>query len=248
MANMSHEIRTPMNAIVGMTRLLMDKEPRDDQKKYMKAIQQSADNLLVIINDILDLSKIEAGKIVIEETDFVMTELIGSVKDILLFKAEEKGLAFKVSIDKNIPVRLIGDPTRINQVLINLAGNAVKFTESGSVSVDAYIHKQEDNKYWIRFDVTDTGIGISPDYVGTIFESFTQAGTDIARKFGGTGLGLTISKQLVSLMGGEISVESELGKGTKFTVIVPLTESANQVAETETPIIDDYKKQKLAKA
>lgn len=247
MANMSHEIRTPMNAIVGMTRLLMDKEPRDDQKKYMKAIQQSADNLLVIINDILDLSKIEAGKIIIEETDFVMTELIGSVKDILLFKAEDKGLAFKVSIDEKIPTRLIGDPTRINQVLINLAGNAVKFTESGSVSVDAYIHKQEDDKYWIRFDVADTGIGISPDYVGTIFESFTQAGTDIARKFGGTGLGLTISKQLVSLMGGEISVESELGKGTKFTVIVPLTESANQAPEAETPIIDESKKQKLAK-
>ncbi|MCB0696713.1 MAG: tetratricopeptide repeat protein [Chitinophagaceae bacterium] len=247
MANMSHEIRTPMNAIVGMTRLLMDKDPRDDQKRYLKAIQQSADNLLVIINDILDLSKIEAGKIVIEDTDFVMTELIGSMKDILLFKAEEKGLEFKVSVDEHIPIRLIGDPTRINQVLINLAGNAVKFTEKGSVSVSASVNKREGNKYWIRFDVEDTGIGISPDYVGQIFESFTQAGTDIARKFGGTGLGLTISKQLVGLMNGEISVESELGKGTKFTVIIPLTESANQVPVEDTPIIDDSKKQKLAR-
>ncbi len=143
-------------------------------------------------------------------------------------------------------IYLSGDPTRINQVLINLAGNAVKFTEKGSVSVTAAVHKQEGDKYWIRFDVADTGIGISPDYVDTIFESFTQAGTDIARKFGGTGLGLTISKQLVGLMKGDISVESELGKGTKFSVIVPLTESANQVPVEETPIIDDSKKKKLA--
>lgn len=246
MANMSHEIRTPMNAIVGMTRLLMDKEPREDQEKYLKAIQQSADNLLVIINDILDLSKIEAGKIVIEETDFVMTELINSMKDILLFKAEEKGLAFKVEIDEHIPVRLSGDPTRINQVLINLAGNAVKFTEKGSVTVTADIERKEGKVYHIRFDVRDTGIGISPDYVEKIFESFTQAGTDVARKFGGTGLGLTISKQLVDLMNGTITVSSELGKGTQFTVIIPLTESENQTPVEDTPIIDDSMREELA--
>lgn len=247
MANMSHEIRTPMNAIVGMTRLLLDKDPKQEQLKYLKAIQQSADNLLVIINDILDLSKIEAGKIVIEQTDFVMTELIGSIKDIMLFKAEEKGLDFRVSVDEQIPIRLTGDPTRINQVLINLAGNAIKFTESGHVSLDVKLEKSEGKKYWIRFDVTDTGIGISPDYVEKIFESFTQAGTDIARKFGGTGLGLTISKQLVNLMQGEITVRSELGKGTQFSVRLPLEEAENQMPVEETPIIDDSKREQLSR-
>lgn len=247
MANMSHEIRTPMNAIVGMTRLLLGKDPKPEQLKYLKAIQQSADNLLVIINDILDLSKIEAGKIVIEQTDFVMTELINSIKDILLFRAEEKGLEFHVSVDDQIPTRLIGDPTRINQVLINLAGNAVKFTEKGYVSLAVTVEKKEGHNYWIRFDITDTGIGISPDYVERIFESFTQAGTDIARRFGGTGLGLTISRQLVTLMNGEISVTSELGKGTRFTVLLPLEEAENQLPVAQMPIIDDSKRQELAK-
>ena len=176
-----------------------------------------------------------------------MSELLGSLKDMLLFKAEEKGLEFKVEVDDAIPTRLVGDPTRINQVLINLAGNAIKFTERGCVSVTAKISKQEDKTYWLKFEVADTGIGIAPDYVEKIFESFTQAGTDVARRFGGTGLGLTISKQLVNLMRGDITVKSELGMGTKFTVLIPLEESENQTPVEETPIVDDSKKQHLAK-
>lgn len=247
MANMSHEIRTPMNAIVGMTSLLLSKSPMPEQMKYLKAIQQSADNLLVIINDILDLSKIEAGKIVIEQTDFSIREVAYSVRDMLMLKAEEKGLEFKVNIEQAIPARVIGDPTRINQILINLAGNALKFTEKGFVEVRVTTQKKLDKKYWLRFDVIDSGIGISPDYVGKIFDSFTQAGTDVARKFGGTGLGLTISKQLTELMGGEISVTSELGKGTTFTVVIPLTESDVQVVEQQSSVLDAQSMQRLNK-
>ncbi|MCD6062628.1 MAG: response regulator [Flavipsychrobacter sp.] len=245
MANMSHEIRTPMNAIVGMTRLLLSKEPHDDQKKYLNAIRQSADNLLVIINDILDLSKIEAGKIVIEQTDFSLREIAQSMSDMLLLKAEEKNIDFRVQIDPAIPGRIIGDPTRVNQVLINLAGNAIKFTEKGYVAVSAVLQKPENGKIWIQFDVTDTGIGIAPDYVDRIFDSFTQAGTDVARKFGGTGLGLTISRQLVDLMHGTIAVKSKLGEGTTFTVVIPFEESSVQTESTLSSVVDDSTMQRL---
>jgi len=247
MANMSHEIRTPMNAIVGMTRLLLGKGPREDQMRYLKAIQQSADNLLVIINDILDLSKIEAGKIVIEQTDFSLREVVQSVRDMLMLKAEEKHIDFKLHIDPQIPYRLVGDPTRINQILINLAGNAVKFTEKGYVEVNASVQKVEDKTYWLQLDVTDTGIGIAPDYVDRIFESFTQAGTDVARKFGGTGLGLTISRQLATLMHGDILVKSQLGKGTTFTVLLPLEKSEVQTETASASVVDDATMHQLNK-
>lgn len=247
MANMSHEIRTPMNAIVGMTRLLLGKEPREDQMRYLRAIQQSADNLLVIINDILDLSKIEAGKIVIEQTDFSLREVVQSVRDMLMLKAEEKQIGLKIDMDESIPQRLVGDPTRINQILINLAGNAVKFTDKGFVEVKTTIIKQEEKRYWLQFDIIDTGIGIAPDYVDKIFESFTQAGTDVARKFGGTGLGLTISKQLATLMHGDISVRSELGKGTTFTVVIPMDESEIQTARGNHKVVDEDTMKKLNK-
>ncbi|MES2701886.1 MAG: tetratricopeptide repeat protein [Bacteroidota bacterium] len=245
MANMSHEIRTPMNAIVGMTKLLQSKEPRTDQLRYLNAIHQSADNLLVIINDILDVSKIEAGKIIIEQTDFSIRDVLNSVRDMLMLKAEERGIELRIVVDPAIPRRLIGDPTRLSQVLINLAGNAVKFTERGFVEVNASLRKSEGNKLWVRYDVIDTGIGISPEHVDSVFDSFTQAGSDVARKFGGTGLGLTISRQLVNLMGGEISVQSELQKGTTFTTVIPFEEAAMQEEIKKVVTLDAAAMQRL---
>jgi signal transduction histidine kinase/DNA-binding response OmpR family regulator len=245
MANMSHEIRTPMNAIVGMARLLLAKNPPADQLRYLNAIQLSANNLLVIINDILDLSKIEAGKIIIEHTEFSIREVVESVRDMLMLKVDEKGISFRASVDNNIPDRLSGDPTRLSQVLINLAGNAVKFTEKGYVEVHASLHRKDDSNLHIRFEVTDTGIGISAEHVDSIFDSFTQAGSDITRKFGGTGLGLTISRQLISLMGGEVSVQSEVNKGTKFTAIIPFAVAEVQQYVKQAEILDKASIEKL---
>jgi signal transduction histidine kinase/CheY-like chemotaxis protein/HPt (histidine-containing phosphotransfer) domain-containing protein len=246
MANMSHEIRTPMNAIIGMARLLLGKDPRPDQLRYLNAIQLSADNLLVIINDILDLSKIEAGKIVIEHIDFSPKEVLNSVRDMLMLKAEEKNLALILDIDSSIPKRLTGDPTRLNQILINLAGNAVKFTEKGHIEVSATLTKKEGDKLWVKFDVTDTGIGIAREHLDSIFDSFTQAGSDTTRKFGGTGLGLTICRQLVGLMGGEISVSSTLGTGTTFTATVPFTEALSQEEQQHNKVLDAVSMRRLS--
>lgn len=233
MANMSHEIRTPMNAIVGLVNLLLQKEPKAEQEKYLKAIQKSADNLLVIINDILDLSKIEAGKIVLEHISFELGSTIEAIYNTLFLKAEEKNLQFITQIHAQQPIWLKGDPTRLTQILINLLGNAIKFTEKGKVELAVYTQAIEAGKQQIIFDVKDTGIGISKEYVASIFESFTQAGTDTARKFGGTGLGLTISKQLVTLMQGDIKVESTLGVGTTFTVAIPFEISNAQEGARE---------------
>ena len=247
MANMSHEIRTPMNAIVGMTRLLLAKDPKPDQLRYLKAIQLSSDNLLVIINDILDLSKIEAGKIIIEHVDFSVREVVQSVRDMLMLKCEEKHIGLTTSVDSSIPRKLIGDPTRLNQILINLTGNAVKFTEKGQVEVNVSVNRREGKKWSLQFDVKDTGIGIAAEYVDTIFDSFTQAGADVTRKFGGTGLGLTISKQLATLMGGDITVSSVLGQGTTFTTNIPLEESLVQEDVKQTSVLDAVAIQKLKK-
>jgi signal transduction histidine kinase/CheY-like chemotaxis protein/HPt (histidine-containing phosphotransfer) domain-containing protein len=213
LANMSHEIRTPMNAVNGMTELLLEKTPRADQLNYLEAIRKSSDILLHIINDILDLSKIEAGKMEIEQIDFSLHETIGQVKQTLSFRAEEKGLQLITQVDEAIPDVLIGDPVRLNQILVNIGGNAIKFTEKGSVHIA--VTKNADNK--IVFSIIDTGVGIPKDKMKLVFESFSQADSTINRKFGGTGLGLSISKQLVELQGGKIAVQSEEGEGTTFS-------------------------------
>jgi signal transduction histidine kinase/ligand-binding sensor domain-containing protein/DNA-binding response OmpR family regulator len=217
LANMSHEIRTPMNAVIGMTNILLDKTPRADQQFYLDSIRMSSDNLLHIINDILDLSKIESGKIELEHLDFSLPELISHICDILNIRASEKDIALFYYIDPAVPEILSGDPMRLNQVLLNLAGNAIKFTEEGSVQIDVRLGEQSADSVQLRYAVIDTGVGIPADKLDAVFDSFTQANTSDTRKYGGTGLGLTISKQLIQLMGGDLDLESEEGSGTTFS-------------------------------
>jgi signal transduction histidine kinase len=221
LANMSHEIRTPMNSVIGLTNLLIKTQLEDQQKKYLNVIKKSSENLLVIINDILDLSKIEAGKMDFEKIAFNLEDAVETAYHTLLFKAEDKNLDFFISISPSVPKVLVGDPTRLNQILINIAGNAIKFTENGSVTINIKEDNREGDISLIRFSVVDTGIGIAKENIGKIFDSFSQASSDTTRKFGGTGLGLTISRQLVELQGGTIEVSSEPGIGTTFTFTIP---------------------------
>jgi len=221
LANMSHEIRTPMNAIKGMSDILIRRKPKADQMKYLNAIKESSDSLLVIINDILDLSKIEIGKIDLEHIPFSMSEMIKNVHTIMQFKAEEKGLELKSDIPTNIP-QVIGDPTRLRQVIINLVGNAIKFTEKGIVTTSLKIETQQDGtNISAHFTISDTGIGIEKDKLKQVFNSFEQAYADTSRKFGGTGLGLSISKKLIKLQHGKIWVESKKGVGSQFHFTLP---------------------------
>jgi PAS domain S-box-containing protein len=216
LANMSHEIRTPMNAVIGMTHLLMDSTPSATQLEYIKALKFSADSLMGIISDILDLSKIEAGKLDFEQKQFNLYELLDSLQKAFEFKLKGKNLEVVLDLEESVTNDVIGDPTRLNQILTNLLGNAGKFTLSGEIGVRLKVKEASTEKYLLHFEIYDTGIGIEKDKLDLVFENFKQANSQIHRQFGGTGLGLPIVKNLVELQGGEIKVESVIGKGTSF--------------------------------
>jgi signal transduction histidine kinase/DNA-binding response OmpR family regulator len=221
LATMSHEIRTPINGIVGMANLLGRNPSPEERDTYLSAIKHSAENLTVIINDILDLAAIESGKLKFEKIAFNLQDFLPSLISTFTYQAREKGISIEYQVDEKLNKILLGDPVRLNQILINLISNAVKFTHSGSIKIICNIDREQKDTCWVRIRVVDTGVGIPQEKLNTIFESFSQADASVTRKYGGTGLGLTIVKQLVELQKGKITVGSREHAGSTFTVVIP---------------------------
>ena len=239
LANMSHEIRTPMNAIIGFSDILSKRKLGEQEKEYVTTIKSAGENLLTIINDILDISKIEAGMMTFEANTFSVKETFISLNVMLMGKAKEKNLELLFSCDKDVPDILLGDHTRLTQIIINLTGNAIKFTQQGKVQVTVKVLKNDSDGYrdentLLEFSIKDTGIGIPPDKLEHIFERFRQAESHTTRKYGGTGLGLSIAKQLVELQGGTLSVKSEFKVGSVFSFRIPYKKSTHAQATLAT--------------